>query len=100
MQKNCAQSGEYLIFCYCSMFVVGYGDADTALDAQIDSMIDHLTCLVCGKTASKLQNLRNHVETHVAGAKFSCELCAKQYMTRNSLNVHRSNFHKNANAAT
>ena len=90
---------EYLIFCYCSMFVDGYSD-DAALDAQIDSMIDHLTCLVCGKTASKLQNLRNHVETHVAGVKFSCELCGKQFKTRNSLNVHRSNFHKNANAAT
>ena len=82
------------------LFADGYGDADAALDAQIDSMIDHLTCLVCGKTASKLQNLRNHVETHVAGVKFSCELCGKQFKTRNSLNVHRSNFHKNANSAT
>ena len=75
--------------------------SDSSLDAKIDSLISQseggeLVCLVCGKRSSVKQNMRNHVETHLEGVSFNCDICMKQYKTRNSLNVHKSLHHKNA----
>ena len=71
-----------------------------SLDAKIDSLLSQTTagellCLMCGRTSTVRQNIRNHIETHVASAGFSCDLCGKQYKTRNSLNKHKSFYHKN-----
>ena len=73
-----------------------------ALDKKIESLMGRtdggeLQCLVCGKLGTVRQNMRNHIETHV-GEVVSCELCGKQFKTRNSLNVHRSTKHKPAPA--
>jgi len=69
------------------------------LDAKIDSLLGstdsgQLQCLMCGKTSNVRWNIRNHIETHVAKSGFNCDLCGKQYRTRNSLNVHKSKHHK------
>lgn len=69
-----------------------------ALDKKIESLMGRasdggLQCLVCGKGGTVRQNMRNHIETHV-GEVVSCELCGKQFKTRNSLNVHKSTKHK------
>jgi len=68
------------------------------LDKKIESLTGQtesgeLQCLVCGKLVQVRQNMRNHIETHV-GEVVACELCGKQFKTRNSLNVHRSTKHK------
>jgi hypothetical protein len=70
------------------------------LDKKIEGLLGHgaggeLQCLVCGKLGNVRQNMRNHIETHV-GEMVHCELCGKQFKTRNSLNVHRSTKHKPA----
>ena len=75
--------------------------SDNSLDAKIDSLISssgggELVCLVCGKRSTVKQNMRNHVETHLEGVSFNCDICMKQYKTRNSLNVHKSLHHTNA----
>ena len=71
----------------------------SALDAKIDSLITstegELICLICGKRSTVRQNIRNHVETHIEGIVFTCDICMKPYKTRNSLNVHKSLHHKN-----
>jgi len=74
---------------------------DGSLDAKIDSLMGktaagELQCLMCGRTSNVRQNIRNHIETHVASAGFPCDLCGKQYKTRNSLNKHKSLYHKNS----
>ena len=73
---------------------------DPSLDARIDSLVSksstgELQCMVCGKTSTVRQNIRNHVETHVANEGFNCEICGKQFKTRNSRSVHKSLHHKN-----
>ena len=57
---------------------------------------------LCGKVDKaryggqrKSRNMKNHIETHLEGISFSCNLCGKQFRSRNSLNCHKSVFHKN-----
>ena len=57
-------------------------------------------CSICGKEAvgktlavSK-SNLENHIETHLEGLSFPCQLCGKTFRSRNSVNVHRTRNHK------
>jgi len=76
-----------------------YDKDDSSLDDKIESLIcrnesGEMSCMVCGKIGNNKTNMKNHVETHVAGSKFNCEICGKQFKTRNSLNVHKSLFHK------
>ena len=53
------------------------------------------SCGVCGKTGDKSKrNMRNHVETHIDGLSFPCQSCDKIFRSRNSLNVHKSIFHR------
>ena len=66
----------------------------------------HFRCKVCGKDSkgmtktisnkAKLKwNMKNHVETHIEGLSYSCQLCGKQFRSKNSFSVHKSNYHKN-----
>jgi DNA-directed RNA polymerase subunit RPC12/RpoP len=70
------------------------------LEARIDALLrktpdgSSYLCRYCGKTGGTRQNIRNHIETHVATAGFICTICGKHYRTRNSLNVHRSGQHR------
>ena len=53
-------------------------------------------CNLCGKVGGKkTTNIKNHIETHLEGISFTCSLCGKQLRSRNSLNNHKSVFHKN-----
>ena len=75
--------------------------SDGYLDAQIDSLVSktatgELQCSICGKTSNVRQNIRNHIETHVARDGFQCDLCGKQFKTRNSRSVHKSLHHKSS----
>ena len=72
-------------------------------DELIETLPDgSLKCTHCGKIASKgnlkqvcRRNMRNHVETHLEGISFDCQLCGKTFRSRNSLKSHQSIYHKN-----
>ena len=51
-------------------------------------------CKLCGKTATKSQNLKNHIETHLEGLSFPCQLCGKTFRSRNAYFTHKTRFHK------
>merc|ERR1712218_734528 len=53
-------------------------------------------CIICGKQAvdGRLRNLEYHIETHLEGLSFPCQLCGKTFRSRNALAQHRSVFHK------
>jgi len=77
------------------------GSKDGTLDAKIEALITktntgELQCMICGKTSTVRQNIRNHIETHVASSGFHCDLCGKLFKTRNSRSVHKSLHHKNS----
>ena len=64
---------------------------------ELFKKIDGLwTCLACDfTTRSKCNsNMKKHVETHIDGLSYSCNLCDNEYRSRNSLYQHKHNAHK------
>ena len=55
-------------------------------------------CTVCGKKqgneSGAKSNLKRHIETHLEGLSFSCQLCGKTFRSTNSFNTHKTRFHK------
>ena len=54
-------------------------------------------CLACDHTNTGLKssNMRQHVETHLEGLCYTCNMCHKEFRSRNHLNHHKHNSHKN-----
>ena len=52
-------------------------------------------CLVCDHTNKypKSSNIRMHVETHMDGLVYTCNLCSKDYRSRNVLSHHKRITH-------
>ena len=51
-------------------------------------------CLTCGFVNRVKQNMRKHVEIHIEGPGYTCTYCFKSFKTKNSLNTHTSNKHR------
>ena len=53
------------------------------------------SCKICGKSGVKhIRNMKNHVETHMEGLSFPCQICGKTFRNRNSLNKHKFYKHR------
>ena len=53
------------------------------------------SCGYCGKVGDRnVFHMRNHVETHMEGLSFPCQSCDKTFRSRNSLNFHKSKYHR------
>ena len=73
---------------------------DTIEESEIDLKINELlskengilTCIICGKskTSKDMSNMRRHVETHIEGLSYPCQMCGKQFNSRNAFNCHKS----------
>merc|ERR1712126_36689 len=74
----------------------GLADVDAKLLEHVQKMADRsLKCKICGNTAKKMSNIKNHIETHMEGLSFPCHICGKIFRSRHSFNVHKSAFHRN-----
>ena len=51
-------------------------------------------CTVCGKMDKKTTNIKEHVEKHVEGLSFPCNLCEKVFRSRHNLRMHCHRNHK------
>ena len=52
-------------------------------------------CNFCGKLGDKFKShMRNHIETHLEGLSFPCQLCGKIFRSRNQLSKHKHHIHK------
>jgi len=52
-------------------------------------------CTYCGKIGDKYKShIKNHIETHLDGLSFPCQLCDKTFRSRNSLSLHIYRQHK------
>ena len=61
---------------------------------------DKLICRVCGKVTTgrnKKQDIGKHIETHIEGLSFDCQLCDRTFRSRNSLKTHTSMNHRLSN---
>jgi len=68
------------------------------VDKKIEELSDRIdgvwNCKVCGKTSNRKGNFGWHIETHLEGLSFPCNLCDKILCSRNSLDIHVRRFHK------
>ena len=82
------------------------GEDNIEIDSKVNEYLETLSdgslkCTLCGKIASKTnmkqsikQNMTNHVETHLDGVSYRCQICGKDFRSKNSLNNHKSLFHR------
>ena len=64
----------------------------------------HFRCRVCGKDSTGMTGtpkgmlktaMKNHAETHIEGLSYPCQLCGKEFRSKNSYKSHKSDFHRN-----
>jgi len=78
--------------------VSGY-DQDE-VDKKISEILidedDHLKCTLCGRMSMTKdgRNMRWHVETHLEGLSYLCQLCNNTFRNRKSLKNHKARVHK------
>ena len=82
------------------------GEDNIEIDSKVNEYLETLSdgslkCTLCGKIASKTnmkqsikQNMTNHVETHLDGVSYRFQICGKDFRSKNSLNNHKSLFHR------
>ena len=59
-----------------------FGDVENAVNQYIEKSADgKRSCKLCGKEEKNgvLKNLKNHIETHLEGLSFPCQLCGKTF---------------------
>ena len=84
-----------------SRATVLYQRNNLELDQKIDSMMERVEgtwrCKVCGKKDALKPNIKKHIDgVHIDGYTHPCVYCAKNFRSRNSLQVHVSNNHRNS----
>ena len=66
--------------------------------AAVDELLEHdgelWMCKTCGKSSSNKSNMNKHVEIHIEGLSFGCQLCGQTFRSRDILNNHKKRFHK------
>ena len=50
-------------------------------------------CTVCEKHMKKKNDMRRHLETHLTGLSYECQLCGKSFRSDNALCKHRHRVH-------
>ena len=74
---------------------VDHTELDKTLYENMENNSDGTySCKLCSKVAKLKTNMKFHIETHLTGLSFPCNICGKNYRSRNSLRMHTSNYHK------
>ena len=56
------------------------------------------TCTKCGKSAVDARakfNLKRHIEVHIEGVAYECDICGKSSGSKNGLAQHKAKYHRN-----
>merc|ERR1719244_1286214 len=56
------------------------------------------TCTKCGKSAVDARakfNLKRHIEVHIEGVAYTCDICGKTSGSKNGLAQHKAKYHRN-----
>ena len=51
-------------------------------------------CSLCGVRMPKKPHILNHIETHIKGVSYNCQICQKSFRNKNLWSSHKSRFHK------
>ena len=71
----------------------------TDIKAAVDSLFvkdgENYRCTACGRSSSSNSNMRKHVEVHIEGLTFDCQLCGESFRSRKVVDNHKRRYHKN-----
>ena len=74
------------------------GQDESLIESKIDEILTKsdgiITCTACGKSGTNNYNMKRHVQIHIDGMSYSCQLCNKTFRSKNSLQCHNGVFHK------
>ena len=73
-----------------------FHEANKAIEELVSKEGDLWICKQCGKTNKSKSNLKKHIEIHIEGLSFPCQLCDMSFNNRNSLYHHNRSFHKSS----
>ena len=73
--------------------------SDQELNEKLDEQIildtsGMYTCKFCSKSKKYKVHMREHVESHVDGLQFPCNLCDKTSRSRAALRIHINTYHR------
>jgi len=52
-------------------------------------------CRSCGKSSKDKTNMKRHIETHIDGLSYSCQMCDKTFRTSQAFHTHTGREHNN-----
>ena len=64
-------------------------DAQEAIEQLITYKEEIFECRNCGKTTTRIGDLRKHVEIHIDGLSYKCTACGNTFRSRMILSNHR-----------
>lgn len=70
---------------------------DCVINSMIEKHGDVWACSRCGKQAQDARgkaNLRRHIEVHIEGVSYTCDICGKSSGSKNGLNQHKAKYHR------
>ena len=67
-------------------------DSDTIakIETMIEKRADGYSCTNCGYIWKNTSHMKEHVEKHIEGLEYPCNLCNKIFRSSNSFRVHKS----------
>ena len=65
-------------------------DVKATVEELIDCDGDSWICKPCGKRSSRKSDMRKHVEIHIEGLSFGCQLCGQTFRLRIKFNNHKT----------
>ena len=73
---------------------VDMNEIDNTINQHFEKLAaGEFKCKLCGKEAKRSIDMKRHIETHLEGLSYPCQVCGKTFRSRNSLNTHKVTFH-------
>ena len=92
MTVKTIQTGEKKIISISSEDFKNIEELDAYIDQQITKTDEGHTCNICNKTAKKRGHIKEHIEVHINGLSFNCDLCGKAFSSRVNLRLHKTRY--------
>ena len=78
-----------------SMSTEDVSEVENAVNENMEKIASGMwKCKLCGRTATRKDILRNHIETHLEGLSYPCQQCGKTFRSRHSYKKHVYVYHR------
>ena len=68
---------------------------DMYIEQQIAKTEEGPTCKICNKSSRNKTHIREHIEVHIDGLTFDCNICGSTKSTRKALRMHKKRCQTN-----